>query len=236
MWIWLEREDRAQFVRCDGAQRMGSDADPGIVERGDRGAAVGEETRVAVDRVDEAALPVRWRSAAKTGMGVEDGQQGEADAAVLGRLRYRDGHGGGIGIGGAIGLMVEIMKFGDAGEAAFQHLHLGDGGDGADVVGRQRGDHRIHGFAPCPETVSRCACAFGKARHGALEGVTVGVGEAGKAGCMALVVRLRCAVRLDARNDAVLHGEADMARPAGGQQGLFEPDGCHAQLPISAGQ
>ena len=43
---------------------------------------------------------------------------------------------GRVGIARAVGRIVQVVELADAGEARFQHLHIGPGGDGLDVVGR----------------------------------------------------------------------------------------------------
>src|SRR3546814_11732875 len=51
--------------------------------------------------------------------------------------------------------MVQIVEFADAGEAAFEHLDIGERCDGADVVGGHPIEKAVHGLAPRPEAVAR---------------------------------------------------------------------------------
>src|SRR3546814_6872345 len=65
------------------------------------------------------------------------------------------------------------MKLADAGEAAFQHLDIGERRDGANIVGGHSVEEAIHRLAPGPETVRPPPLC--KPRHAALKGVAVEV-------------------------------------------------------------
>ena len=75
--------------------------------------------------------------------------------------------------------MVQVVELADGGEARFQHLHVGPGGDRLDVVGRHAREEAVHDLAPGPEAVVLRPAPLGEARHGALEGMAVHVGDAG---------------------------------------------------------
>ena len=111
-------------------------------------------------------------------MGVEHGQQGQPDPG----LRRRGGdtlhHLGRIDVGRAVGRVVQVVELGERGEAAFQHLHHGLGGDGFHVPGPEAGEKAVHHLPPGPEAVLARPAALGEARHGALEQVGVQIGQA----------------------------------------------------------
>ena len=81
------RDDIAQALGRHRAQAVRRDADDGIVETRDRLAGAFEQARVALDIVDEPALPLRRRRAAEAALRVEDRQQRQADAGLLRRGR-----------------------------------------------------------------------------------------------------------------------------------------------------
>src|SRR3546814_2048486 len=65
--------------------------------------------------------------------------------------------------------MVQIVEFADAGEAAFEHLDIGERCDGADVVGGHPIEKAVHGLAPRPEAIARRSAPLGESGHAALE-------------------------------------------------------------------
>ncbi len=127
--------------------------------------------------MQEGALADVRGDAAEIGMSVEDRQMGEADAGRLRGSENAQRHLGRVGIGRAVGGVVQVMEFGDMAEAALQHLHVELGGDRLDVVGVHQSDGAVHFFPPGPETVVAAAGDLGEARHGALEGVGMQIGD-----------------------------------------------------------
>ena len=114
--------------------------------------------------------------------------------------------------------MVQVVEFADAGEAAFQHFHVGVGGDGLHRVRAQMGQEAVHQFAPAPEAVTVTAADLGQPGHAALEGVAVQVGQARHQDADAGVTVLRALPRADRGDAAVLNLQADITGPALGQQ------------------
>ncbi len=101
----------------------------------------------------------------------------EADTGGAGGGENAQRHFRRIGIGSAIGLMVQVMEFGNMAETALQHLHVELCGDRLDIVGVYQPDGAIHFLAPGPEAVVAAAGDLGKAGHGTLEGVGMKVGD-----------------------------------------------------------
>ena len=109
---------------------------------------------------------------------------------------------------------MEVVEFDVGRVAGLQHLHLDEGGDRLDVVWRQPVEEAEHERAPCPEAVARVrAATFGEARHGALEGVAVGVRRGGEEDADP-VVRACGAARFDGGDAACgVDGHADAFGP-----------------------
>ena len=127
-------EQRRQFIGRHGAKRVGRDPDIGVAgEFGPRGV---EQRGKAVDVVEETPLPRARRRRIEIAMRVKDGEQRQPDPARRARFGDRARHLGAIGIGSARRIMVQIMKFADAGEPRLQHLDIGLGGDRRDILGR----------------------------------------------------------------------------------------------------
>ena len=154
--------------------------------------AVVDEPREAVEIVDEPPLLRPRRRAAEIRVRVEDRQQRQADAGRRApRRRCASAISADRGVGRAVRRVVQIVEFADAGEARLQHLDIGLRGDRLDLVGRHRQREAVHRLAPGPETVGAGAAMLGQARHGALEGVAVQVGDAGHGDRVALVAVAR---------------------------------------------
>ena len=204
-----------QIVQGDGAQRMGRDAD--IAGRH----AGFHQPRIGVAIADEAALRRRRRLAQEAALAIEHRQQGEADARRLGRRHDALRHLGHVVVGPAVGLVMEIVELGHRGEARLEHLHVGEGRDRLEVVRRQPLDEAVHRLAPGPEGIGLAAAPLGEARHGALEGVAVQVGQAGHGHAGEALGRLAVGF-LDAGDDAMVYPDHDIAPPAVGREGSFE--------------
>ncbi len=97
--------------------------------------------------------PAIGARAAEAAMGVERRQQREADAGRRAGGGDARGHLAEIGIGRAVDVVVQIVELADRGEAGLQHLHVGEGGDRLDVVGREPREEAVHHLAPGPEAV-----------------------------------------------------------------------------------
>lgn len=179
-----------------------------------------QQLREAVHVVDQA--PLRWirRRPAEIGMCIEHRQQGQANAGLVGGGGDPRTHLGAVGIRPAVGIVVQVMEFADAGEAAFQHFHVGLGGNGLHRVWAQVGQETVHQLAPAPEAVTVDAADLGQPGHAALESMAVQVGQARHQDADPGVARLRALPRADGRDATVLHLQADIADPTLGQQGV----------------
>ena len=84
-----------------------------------------------------------------------------------------------MGVGIAVGIVVQIMELANACKSGLQHFNIKLGCHGLHLV-RVHGQRKaVHHLAPAPETISRRSAALSKASHAALESVTVKVGHAG---------------------------------------------------------
>ena len=110
-----------------------------------------------------------WRRAAKGTVRVETRQQRESDAGGLGGAHNSRRHLGGIGVGRAIVVVMQIVEFPDARKTLLEHLDIEQRCDGFGVFGRHIKREAIHRLAPGPERIGGVAARFGKPRHAALE-------------------------------------------------------------------
>ena len=172
------RDDLAQALGRHRAQAVRRDADDGIVETRHRLAGAFEQAGIALDIVDEPPLPLRGRRAAEAALRVEDRQQRQAHAGLLRRGRDATGEFRDVGIGTAVGIVMQVVELGERGEPAFQHLHHGEGRDRLDIVRREGSEEAVHHLPPGPEAVAFRPARFGKPRHAALEGMAVQVRQA----------------------------------------------------------
>ncbi|MCY1237983.1 hypothetical protein D9M72_507010 [compost metagenome] len=171
-------EDRAHLLGRRRTQRMN-----GIAERvtglaAERLEAL-QKRKETIRIMQEGPLPGIRRNAAEIGMRVENRQMGEADAGRAGGRENTQRHFCCVGIGRAISLMVQVVELGDVAETALQHLHIELGGDRLDIIRVHQPDGTVHFFPPGPEAVVAAAGDLGEARHGALEGVGMQVGDGG---------------------------------------------------------
>ncbi len=215
-----ERQQRTQFFAGDRAQAVRGNAEHRVRQRGQCRLCGVQQLREAVHVVDQASLRRVRRRAAEIGVGIEHRQQGQADTGLVGGGGNPCTHLGSIGIGAAVGIVVQVMELADAGEAAFQHFHVGLGGDGLHRVRTQMGQEAVHQLAPAPEAVTVTAADLGQASHAALEGMAVQVGQARHQDAGAGVAVLGALPRADRRDATVLHLQADIAGPTLGQQGV----------------
>ena len=70
------------------------------------------------------------------------------------------------------------MELSDGREAGLQHLHVGECGDGFDILRRELRQEPVHQFAPRPKAVVGRPAAFAETSHGALKRVAVHVDHA----------------------------------------------------------
>ncbi len=215
-----QRQQGIQFLAGDRAQAVRGNAQHRVGQRGQGGLRPFQQPREPVHIVDQPTLRGIGRCATEIGVRVEHRQQGQANAGLLGGGGDARAHLGRVGMGLTIGLVVEVMELADAGEAAFQHFHVGLGGDGLHCLRAQVGQEAVHQLAPAPEAVTVAATDLGQAGHAALERVAVQVGQARQQQANAGITVLRALPRFNAGDAAALHLQAHVARPALGQQGV----------------
>ncbi len=128
---------------------------------------------------------------------------------------------------------MQIVKLADRGEARLQHLHIGEGGDRLDIVGRKPAEEAVHHLAPGPEAVGARTAAFGQRGHAALEGVAMQVGQAGNGDARNVLGAVARGVTRHRRYRAVGDSDANVARPARRQQRVVEEQFA-SQVVVSA--
>ena len=205
--------------RPQGVRR---DAEARIVQRREGAARRVEEPEIVVRGRCETTLALGRRDGAEAAMGVEHGQQGQPHSRSRRGGGYPLGHLGGVGVGGAVGRVVQVVELGERREPALQHLHHRLRGDRFHVLGAEAREEAVHHLPPRPEAVGARTAALGEARHGALEQVGVQVGQAGDRRTGARLAEIGRRAGHDARDRAALDLQPDVARPASGQQGLLE--------------
>ncbi|MNX77980.1 hypothetical protein D3C86_1095480 [compost metagenome] len=136
------------------------------------------QIQVIFAAVDEAALAVIRRLAAKTRVAVEHGQQRQTDAAFTRSLADAQGQFSRIGVRLTIAVVVHVMKFSDGGITGLEHFDVQLTGNHAELIRADFSDEPIHQVAPRPETVVRIAGHFSQTRHRPLEGVGVQIRHA----------------------------------------------------------
>ena len=128
---------------------------------------------------------------------------------------------------------MEIVELADRGEARLQHLHVGEGGDRLDVVGRKPAEETVHHLAPGPEAVGARTAPFGQRGHAALEGVAMQVRQARNGDAGDVLGALARGAGRDRGDDPVGDGDANVARPARRQQRVVEEQFA-SQIIVSA--
>ncbi|MNK88563.1 hypothetical protein D3C87_1085280 [compost metagenome] len=236
-----------QALRRHRAQRMRRQPEPRAVLGAGRG-KVAKQRQHGIRPVQEAPLVRLRRLAAEAGGLVQHRQQRHADAGPARRAQQPQRHLGGRGVRLARRVMMDVMKFADAGIAGAQHLYIELGGDGLQRVRRKPQREAVHQRAPAPERVPagrvfvrRDAAVLGQSGKAALERVRVEVGHARqhRAGRV-LVSRGGGSVGRDLGQPALrIPAQADVALPAFGQEGRWreEVTGAHAlaPAPVSVG-
>ncbi len=204
---------------------MRRDADIGVVR--ELASRRVEQRGEAVDVIEETPLPRARRHSAEIAVRVENGKQRQPDPRRRARRCDRARHLGGVGIGRARRIVMEIMKLADAREAGLEHLGIGLRGDRRDILGRQPVEEAVHDLAPAPEIVVGTAATLRKSSHAALEAVAVDVAEAGQAGAMPFVGAIRCNARFDRSDPPVRDTQPHALFPAVADPCAFEPERNH---------
>ena len=157
------------------AQAVRRHADGGLgIARG-RGAAGLDDAQPGVEVVQEAPLPRHRVGAEDAAMAIEAGQQRDADSGPPRRRQVPPRHLGDVRVGRAVGLVMQVVEFGDTRETPFEEFDVELRRDRLGILGREQPDEAVHGVPPGPEAVlpgrAAALCAAG---HGALEGVANG--------------------------------------------------------------
>jgi hypothetical protein len=133
-----------------------------------------------------------------------------------------------VGVRPPGGIVMQIMELPHARETAFQHLDIGQCGDGFDFLRREPVEEAVHHFAPGPEIVAFRPARFGQSRHAALKGVAVDIAEARDRDSMTLVTGLGRRIRRNGRDLPVFDSDSDVACPALRRQRRLKPQHCLA--------
>ena len=128
----------------------------------------------------EAALARFQFAPVETGAHVQHRQQGQTDAGIGGGRDQGARHRGRVVVWVAVGLVVQVVELADGGVAGFQHFRVELHRHGVQRIGIQPAGEAVHQLAPGPEAVGRIGLVFGQAGHRALEGVRMGVRDAGQ--------------------------------------------------------
>ncbi len=188
---FCQRLDGCQLVAGHRTQAVRRDPERGTRQPVHHGLRALHQLSVTVERMNETLLPVDWRLAAETGMGIKDRQQGEADTRLRGGRADTFGHFGDIAVMRAIPVIMQIVKFSNPPETGLEHFHIKLGGNRLDMVRRHGEREFIHDGAPAPETVIAGTTDFGKPGHGPLKGVAVKIWHGRDDDGMSLILRLR---------------------------------------------
>ena len=181
-----------------------------------------DQLEEALEVGEKAPLAGGGRRAAEAAAGIERRQQREPDAGRGARRGDPARHLAEVGVGPAVDVVMQVVELADRGEADLEHLHVGEGGDRLDVIGRKPGEEAIHHLAPGPEAVGGLATMLGKAGHAALERMAVQVGQARHGDTGEVLGAVARGAVGDRHDGAVSDREAHVARPAGGQQHMVE--------------
>jgi len=174
------------------------------------------EELVAAHR--EPCLRGRRPVSRETGSLVEDRHIGKPDAGIAGRSLDRSEHRADAAV---IRLVVQVVEFGDGRIARLEHLDVSLAGDRCDSGGIDGSGEPVHAVAPGPEVVPAGGTALlGVTRQRSLEGVAVRVHEARQQHADPCIAALRGNPGGDLPHPSGIDDEADIVRPAVGQQGL----------------
>src|SRR5260370_41794269 len=161
--------DGRKFVWRHGPQAVWRDTDIGPSQRADGLARGGHQLGKLVDRADAPALAgMRYRST-KRAMRVEARQQREPDAGDLGGPRNPHRHLRWVGVGRAVALVMQIVKFADARIPLLEHLDIDQCRDGFGVLRSHLQRDAIHRVAPCADSIRGLTAELSNSRQAALE-------------------------------------------------------------------
>ena len=118
-----------------------------------------------------------------------------------------------VGVG-AVWTVVDVMKFANARETAFQHLDVGLRCNGFDIFRRHSPDEAIHQFAPGPEIVRGRTLDLGQPRHATLKSVTVNIRKPRQTDRMALVTALGVHSTFNTGNATAMDNDPYVACPS----------------------
>ena len=165
---------------------------------------------------------------------VADVQQGEPDPGV-GRRRHQGlAHRVRIGVRTSAMIMVQVVELADDGHPGQHHLRVDGSGEREVVSPGPAGRRGVHLSPPGPE---RAAAGMRTPAQGSVEGVAVGVREAGQGDAVEhRVDRSGCGVRGDRGDHPGLLGDPDPVGDAVRQVGDGNPvGGAHGRSPAVSG-
>jgi hypothetical protein len=213
-----KRLNRAELVRCDRAQTVRRNTDPGIRKRRDELPTGLDQSPVLVDTVYEAPLPFTRRLAAELTVRIENRQQCQRDARLLRGRHYTRRHLREVRVGLAARIVVQVVELADAREAALEHLHVRLSRERFGIIRCDVPDEAIHQLAPGPEAVRAGPPMLGQSRHAALKRVAMDVRHARQSYTCALVPGLRCRSCFHSGNRPVRDRDAHIGGPSLRQQ------------------
>src|SRR5690348_10758894 len=126
-------------------------------------------------RVDEASETIKVRKEAclsgrcglptASTVGLEAGQQRQADPSLRSCGDNSPGHFSKIRVARTVGGVVQIMELADCGETRLQHFDIGESGYGLDIIGRHLRQEPVHHVAPSPKVVILRTTSLGETSH-----------------------------------------------------------------------
>ena len=146
---------RGQAVDVDRPNRMDGGAEPHVGSVEGRARPVVDPIQPGIDRrVTVAALDPLGRPVAvgtEAAVLVQGVEQCDTEAGVGGRRRQRLAHGVGVGVGRAVGTVVEVVELADRRDARPHHLAVDRPGQAMIALGVEPLGHPVHDRAPGPE-------------------------------------------------------------------------------------
>ncbi len=219
-----DRGDFSQRLHGNRTQAVHADAGPDAVAAGCRHFFVVLDELVALP--DEAPLFTARRRVVEAGAFIKDRHIGQADAGAGRGIRKRFEH----RFGGArlAGLVMQVMKFRDGGEAGRHHLRVRLASDHFERRRVDAAGQRVHPRSPGPEVVLVAGTAvFRMAGKGPLEGMAVRVREARDDDTGLDVAVDGRAVGVHAADQPAVDSDADVLGPALGGQREPGKNRCH---------
>ena len=171
----------AQPLHRRGCRRpQGVQRQPGLQQRPAAGRDALGGGPHAVGGAGEAPLVVAQGGLAETGALVQRGHQRQAQTGRGGGVGQGPAQRQRVGIGPAVRVVLQVVEFTDLGVAAAQQFEVQHRGDGLQLIGRDAQGHAVHAVAPRPEVVGRGLAPLGQPGEGTLEGMAVGIDQAGQ--------------------------------------------------------